>query len=152
MQAEVDQSGKIEWTQKPTVVALSNGIHSSVMISAKDKRYLLKELARRQPARNRTMHRLLVFATLLFILLKENINRLDQIVVEDEYQGHSPTIKEHILNLFRRHKKEVDPQKIIFRRIGKSSPAHDLAITVFRGKSLPSRKLKAAEVLTEFRK
>ena len=149
---EIDQSGKVEWTQKPTVLALANGTRFSIFISAKDKRILLKKLEQDKPERSRTMQRLLVFATLLFLLLKVHIDKLDQVIVDDEYQGHSPTIKEHMLNLFRRYKKRIDPQIFVFQRIGKRSPAHDLAINVFRGTVPANRKLSVSEVLAEFRK
>jgi hypothetical protein len=152
VRVEIDQSGKVEWTQKPTVLAFANGTRFSVFISARDKRILLKELEQTKPERSRTMQRVLVFATLLFILLREHIDKLAQVVIDDEYQGHSPTIKEHLLNLLRRSKKRIDPHTIAFQRIGKHSPAHDLAINVFRGTVPASRKLSASEVLAEFRK
>jgi hypothetical protein len=41
---------------------------------------------------------------------------------------------------------------INFHRIGKRSPAHDLAIKVFKGKVPPDREISAKEVLKEFRK
>jgi hypothetical protein len=152
VKVEIDQSGRVEWTQKPTVLALANGTHFSVLISAKEKRILLMNLEQNKQGRSKTMQRVLVFATLLFILLKEHIDKLDQIVIDDEYQGHAPTIKEHVLNLFRRHKKRIDPQIVVFQRIGKHSPAHDLAISVFRGTILANKKLSASDVLVEFRK
>ncbi|MCX6810253.1 MAG: hypothetical protein NTY30_00740 [Candidatus Berkelbacteria bacterium] len=38
MKIEIDQSGKIEETGKPTVIAFSNGKSASIIISAKDKK------------------------------------------------------------------------------------------------------------------
>lgn len=152
MQVEVDQSGKVEWTQKATVLALANGVSFSILISAMAKRETLRELESRRPRRSRKMHRILVFATLLFLLLKEHIEELSYIIVDDEYMGYGPTIKEHVLNLFRKHGISVDPNVISTHRIGKKSPAHDLAIKVFKGKVAPDREVGSVEVLAQFGK
>gem|GEM_PF-5755714 len=37
------------------------------------------------------------------------------------------------------------------KRVGKKSPAHDLAIKVFKVKASPDREVSAQEVLAEFR-
>lgn len=149
MRVEVDQSGKIEWTQKPTALALANGIRYSVFISAKAKREVLEELERRRPTNNRTNHHLLVFATLLFLLLRDQLPRLTQVVVDVEYHGHDARIKEHFLNLCRRHNIQIDRHVISFHRVGKKSPAHNLAIAVFRGDTTPSREIQAHHLLRE---
>lgn len=109
MQVEVDQSGKIEWTQKPTVLAFANGKHFSIFLSAQAKRAILKEVANRRPNRSRTMHRLLVFATLLYILLKDHVDNINLVKLDIEYTEHEATIREHVLNLFRRRKRVVNP-------------------------------------------
>ena len=149
MRVEVDQSGKIEWTQKPTALALANGIRFSVLISAQAKREVVEELKKRRPTRDRTSHHILVFATLLFLLLKDQLPRLTEIVVDVEYHGHDARIKEHFLNLCKRHKRPVEPQVISFQRIGKKSPAHNLALAVFRGNTKPGRVLQAVHILRE---
>lgn len=150
MQVEVDQSGKVEVTQKATVLALAGEVNFSLLLSAEVKRKVLAELERRRPDRSRTMHRMLVFSTLLFLLLKDHIHKLNRIIVDVEYDGHSATIKEHVLNLFRRRRMMLDPEMLHFRRIGKKSPAHDLALKVFNYKVSPSQKVTAEEILAEF--
>lgn len=152
MRVEVDQSGKIELTQKPTVVAMANGRRYSIRIAAQAKRDVFKELEKRYPTRSPTTHKLLIFATLLYLLLRNHIKTLDTVIVDVEYQGHMSKVKEHLLNLFRRHRIEVAPEVIDYRPIGKKSPAHDLAIKAFRGKVLPDKEVTAEEVLAEFRK
>ena len=150
MHVEVDQSGKIEWTQKPTALAFANGTHFSIFVSAKAKRELFSELKLRRVSRSETKLHILVFATLLFLLLKDHISRLESVVVDVEYHGHDRAIKEHFLNLCRRHRLKVPPQLLSFHLVGKKSPAHDLAIQVFRGKTKADKEIKASEVLAEF--
>lgn len=149
MRVEVDQSGKVEWTQKPTVLALANGTQFSVLVSAQTKREVLVELEKKRPTNNSTNHHLLFFSTLLFLLLADQLSKLTHIVVDVEYHGHDGRIKEHFLNLCRRHNIQVEPQAISFHRVGKKSPAHNLAIAVFRGEVKPDRVLQAKEILRE---
>src|SRR6266545_4282029 len=104
MNVEVDQSGKVEWTQKPTALALANGTRFSIFISATAKREIFNALKRKKAERSETKLHILVFATLLFLLLKDRISRLESVTVDVEYVGHSAAIKEHFLNLCRRHK------------------------------------------------
>lgn len=151
MHAEVDQSGRIEETNKDTVLALANGIHYSIRISAKSKRTCLNELSRRRGGKKRVLY-ILIFATMLYLLLKRKINNLSSIVVDEKFPGHGQAIKTHVLNLFRREGIMVSPDAISFHRIGKKSPAHDLAIKVYRGKAEPDWDISAGELLREFRK
>jgi hypothetical protein len=150
MHAEVDQSGKIEWTQKPTALALANGTRFSIFVSAKTKRDIFNALKLRRPDRGEAKLHILVFATLLFLLLKDHISRLDGVVVDVEYQGHDRAIKEHFLNLCRRHKIKTPPYLLSFHLVGKKSPAHDLAIAVFRGDVKADVEIRVEEVLAEF--
>jgi hypothetical protein len=150
MQVEVDQSGKIERTQKPTALAFANGTHFSILISAKAKREIFNQLKRRRVSRSETKIHILVFSTLLFLLLKDRISQLESVTVDVEYHGHDRAIKEHFLNLCRRHRIKVSPQVLSFHLIGKKSPAHDLAIGVFRGNIKADREIDAGDVLAEF--
>jgi hypothetical protein len=151
MQAEVDQSGRIEETNKDTVLALANGIHYSIRISAKSKRLCLNELSRRRGRRKKVLY-ILVFATMLYLLLKRKIRNLSSVVVDKGFPGHGPAIKTHVMNLFRRRGKNISPDLISFHQIGKKSPAHDLAIKVYRGKAEPDWDVSALELLGEFKK
>ena len=65
MKIEVDQSIKIENTEKDTVVAFSNGVYGSIIISAKDKREI-QEVFRKTGKRMIFAYKL--FAILIFIL------------------------------------------------------------------------------------
>ncbi len=150
MHVEVDQSGKIEWTQKPTALAFANGRRLSIFISAKAKREIFNELKRKRASRSESKRHILVFATLLFLLLKEHLSQLESVVVDVEYHGHDGDIQEHFLNLCRRHRIKVPIHLLSFHLVGKKSPAHDLAIQVFRGKTKADREITAAEVLAEF--
>lgn len=152
MRVEVDQSGRIDETNKPTVLALANGTKFSIRLSGRAKRAILAELRRRRKKRpeQETLY-ILVFATLVYLLLKEHIGKLSAVVIDTEFTGHEGDIKAQVINLFLRHGREVHKDVFQFSQIGKKSPAHGLAISVFRGKVKPDQEITAKDVLAEFR-
>lgn len=78
-------------------------------------------------------------------MLKDHIAKIEEVRIDIEYQGHEAAIKEHLINLLRRRQIKVYREQIIFERIGKKSPAHDLAIEVFRKERQPNREISAEE-------
>jgi len=131
MRIEIDQSGKVEDTKVPTVLALSNNFQFSIFISAITKRTLLRRHRAKIPPK--TFY-LKLFVVCLFLLLKNCLKRVDLIVIDREYFGKEKLIKEHLLNLFKQKKIFLNPEKVGFRRISKKSPAHKKALNDFRQK------------------
>jgi len=152
MRVEVDQSGRVDQTDRITVLALANGLRYSIQVPATAKRSCLRELRRKWSSKDPKSGYVVLFATLLFFLLKAHVPKLKTVLVDVELPGHEASIKEHVLNLFKRHGMKMDRDIIDFQRVGKKSPAHDLAIKVFRGKVAADRKVTAEEILGEFRK
>ena len=131
MRIEIDQSGKIENTNKPTVIAFSNSKSGTLIISPRDKKQI-QNLFRR--AGNSKIFTFKTFAILIFLLIKENLNRTSQIVIDREYPGYDKLIKQFILEICLKEGMKLDPTIIHFSNIGKKSRAHDLAIKSFRKK------------------
>lgn len=128
---EIDQSGKVEETAKDTVVALANkkGFSRSVRISAREKRKLQKFF--RSIGKPR-MYIYRTFAILVFIILKPDIKRLTNIVIDKEYTGQEPLVKEYVLRHLRKIVPSFSARVISFQEIGKKSPAHDVAFSTYR--------------------
>lgn len=150
MRVDVDQSGRVDRTDQPTVLALANGSRYTIRISAAAKREVIKTL--RQGGQSGKTLYILMFSTLLYLLLVEKIDSLSSVVIDTELLGHEPTIKVHVLNLFRRRGKTIESEVLTFRQIGKHSPAHATAIGVFRREIMPDREITAQELLAEFEK
>ncbi len=142
---EIDQSGKIGDTSIPTALALSNAQQLSVYISAEAKREIVRKLRRRGRLTAKTY--LEIFSAALFLLVKEHLDQLGQIVIDVEYAGHEDTIRTMLLNRIRKIALRFPATQITFRRIGKRSRAHELAIATFRKQIKPTRKLNAADIL-----
>ncbi|MFQ5855819.1 MAG: hypothetical protein ACE5LU_09280 [Anaerolineae bacterium] len=97
MHVEVDQSGKIGDTKVPTVLAFSNADSYAILIPAIVKRACLQEL--RQRGKSGTTLYMQLFATGLYLLLKDHIQDLPLVAIDIEYSGHNAMIKQHLLNL-----------------------------------------------------
>lgn len=144
---EVDQSGrKVERTDKETILAFANGNDRAILIPPDVKREAIQELRRRRKAGSL---KYLLFATALYLLLKDDIEHIDQVTIDIEYRGYESQIKEHLLNLLRRARKRVESYQIHFDRITKKSPAHKVAIQTFRGQRNPDHIVTREELLRE---
>jgi len=144
MRIEIDQSGKIEDTNKDTVVAFSNNIFGSVLIQARDKREIQK-IFRRIGKSRIFIYKL--FAILIFLAIKKHIKEIDQITIDIEYPKWEHLIKDYLLKEIRRVKPDFDAEDISFKAIGKKSKAHSLAYNVFQGKTKPGLEVKFRNIL-----
>ena len=132
MKIEIDQSGRIEETNRDTILAAANEKYQfSVKISGRTKRRLLEEFRQKGKPKIYTIR---TFAAGLFYLIINYPKTPEQIIIDVEYEGKNSLIKDIIGE---KDKKLID--KISFRRIGRNSPAHILAINVFRGKKKPDK-------------
>ena len=145
---EVDQSGKIGKTNEDTVLAFSNGLTYAVLIPRSVKQRCLRELRRRGYQPNTIYLRL--FAIGLYFLLREHMARIDLAVIDVEYPGHEAQIRRFLLNLLRREQGGIRKEQIGFTYVGKTSPAHDVAIDIFRGVRKADRVLTEEEILRQF--
>jgi len=150
MDADVDQSGRVDQTNKPTVVAVANGISFSIWISASEKRKLIQAIKRRKPQWSTSLTHVMVFSALLYFLLREHIERIGVVTIDTEYPGHEGVIKNRILTLCRNDGLRVFPDQIDFQQVGKKSPSHDLAWGVYTSRLKPDLVLTADKVLTVF--
>lgn len=142
MQVYVDQSGKVEDTARPTVVAFTNGATYVIKVAARTKRQL-QERFRRQGAIRLFIYR--TFAALVFLLIRRFLPQINQVVIDTEYPGQEKLIKEVILEFLRR---EALPEpSIVFRRIGNRPKVHYAAYDVFAKKKKEDRRVALAEIV-----
>lgn len=139
---QIDQSGKIEQTNRQTIIALANGKKKTVKISSTEKQKLIKTIMELDKPKKKYVHR--IFAALLFLLLRgEEIK--EPIMIDKEYFGHEADIKNILLQLFEKHRSKSP--EIEFGFVGKKSPAHDSGIKVFRKEGRPTVIVKAKDIL-----
>jgi|SRR3989344_3165866 len=127
---QIDQSGKLEKTNVPTVIGFSNGTSKSLVISAADK-LELKQHFRALGKRQAYVYK--CFAAIIYLLLKTEKD-LNLVIIDTEYPGQEPLIKNHLLNFLKSNGNEtIDKHSIIFKRIGKASNAHKVVNDAFKG-------------------
>lgn len=143
---QIDQSRKFEQTSGDTVIACANDIQYSIRIPAKVKR----EVIRSALAQGKKSLKQIVFACYaagIYLVLCETGSPNRRVVIDQEYEGHEPTIKAMILRHFQKAGINFTPEAISFGLVGKDSPAHHLAWSVYRGRQTANRVITYTELL-----
>lgn len=143
---QVDQSGKVEQTNKDTVIAYSNGTQYAIVIPRKLKRKL-QEVFRVHGFT--TLFIYYLFSVGLFYLLK-NLKQENTVVVDTEYPGKDRIIKQFVLALLEANRSPR--HNISFARIGNRPPAHYAAKDVFDKKKKPGRILLLIDIIKAIKK
>mgnify|MGYP001576036606 FL=1 len=144
MKCYIYQSGKIENTRNLTVVAYSNGKSKSMKISAVEKRKLISIFKTLDHPNKVYIYK--IFAGMIFLLTKD-LKDTD-IVIDREYPGQEPLIKDIIIKLFEKDNR-ISPN-IHWELIGKANNAHITAIETFRGKLKADVVTNHKELITLF--
>jgi hypothetical protein len=142
---QVDQSGKIEHTNKNTILCLANGSWDAVIVKAKTKRQIQEIFRRNGQIRN---YVLFTFSIILATLLKRN-SKIGQVLVDTEYMGKDAIIKNITLELINNLKLIPD---IHFGFVGKLSPAHDKAAKIAHNKLKARHEISPLEILKALKK
>lgn len=141
---EVDQSGKVEQTNKITIVPFSNDKNSSISLSSSDKRNL--ESIYRQAGKGKIFP-IQVFTALVYLLIEKYSLEDRIIVIDTEYPGHANLIRSYVVQLANKLKKiELLAENLRFEQVGKSSNAHLTAYSSFK-KKRGDKKASAKDIL-----
>lgn len=130
---------------RDTVLAIANGISFAIVIPAAVKRALFQRLRAR--GKSRTAAAVFAFSIGLYLLLKNVVYAVDQIVIDVEYIGREAEIKNTVASYLRRDNPQFDSSRILFRHIGKQSAAHHLAIEIVRRRQAPNKRISESEFL-----
>lgn len=151
MEAEIDMSGRVEETNRPTALALANDVSVCIAMQADEKRKAIQEIEQLKKKRERKIIHILMFSDLLFLLLQDHIENLDLVTIDPEYEGYEATIKNRRMAHCQKRGIIIHADQISFNRVGKKSPAHELALSVFRGNVAPDSEITAKELLDLWR-
>ncbi len=87
MDIEIDASGKVEPKQRQDMaVAFADGKQGSILIPQKVKNQALETYQRRRRSKHPRVKALL-FALLVYLLLRDHITELDRVKLDREYKG-----------------------------------------------------------------
>lgn len=147
MLVEVDQSGKVEDTAVDTVVGIANKRFSySVRLPAREKRKL-QRVFRQQGIAPLFPYR--VFSALIYFAIRHN-RRIQEIVIDTEYTGKDDLIRLYLTRHVRRFQPKRTMPHISFASIGRSSPAHEVAINTYRGRRTPDITIHSSDIIALF--
>lgn len=144
MRIEIDQSGRIEYTNKLTAIAFSNSKNHTIIISSKNKKYI-QQLFRKSDKSNLFVYK--TFSCLIFYAIKKYLKSIDQIIIDQEYTGYDKLIRKTIVEIAKKCSYKIDEDIIHFKQIGKHSNAHKLAINAFR-KKRANVKVKYQDIIS----
>lgn len=131
MQVELDQSGKIEDTNRLTVIGYASSSSASIAISAKEKQKLQRFFrALGQPR----VFVLKTFVALITLLIQQRGASISSLIIDTEYPGHERFVRNELVRLSAQTELPLKPAQIHFQSIGKKSPAHSVAYRAFRAK------------------
>ena len=145
MRIEIDQSGKLEDTNKHTFLAYSNNSHFVLKLGSTEKKKLQKYF--RSIGKPR-LYIYITFASLIIILLEKFKSSNNQIIIDTEYPGKSHLIRDLIKNM----RRNFPIKEIVFHSIGKKSRAHFLAKGTAIKKLNPDIVIRADRVLKIIKK
>ena len=142
MKVEINQSNKIEQTNKDTILGLADNKTFTILINRKIKRKLQEEF------RKQGKPRLFVYRTFIggvVLLLKyAQIKNLSQVVIDEEYYGKDKVLKSMLLEMWSRYFTEVP--EITFDKIGKKSKVHNICYLAMKGKDEIGRVIRFEEI------
>lgn len=122
MRIEIDQSGKIENTNRATVIAFSNNKNDILVILSKDKK-AIQRYFRKQGKPKLFIY--LTFIALIYVLIVSHLKNRDQIIIDREYPGYEKLITSTIRKMI--ENSNIREVTVSVHQIGKKSKAHDLA-------------------------
>jgi len=131
MKIEIDQSGKIEKTEKDTILAFATNnkrtkITGSIKISARTKRRLQESFRQIGEPRKFVVN---LFSCAVFLLVKNRLKNVSEINIDTEYPGKGKSIKETLAKMFFEANIEMPPIRFVL--IGKKSFAHEVALRTY---------------------
>lgn len=140
MKIEIDQSGKIENTERHTYIALSNHIQIVLKIKSTEKKKLQQYFRLIGKPRK---YVLFSFTALIIILLKKIRQKELTIIIDKEYSGKDNQLKDLLFFLYPKLKQH----HVYIRSIGKKSNAHYLVYGAALSQTKPDVTVSASDVI-----
>ena len=98
------------------------------------------------PSKSRLTGELKVFSAMLYLLLMPFLDQIGHILIDEEYPGHGADIRGMLLNHMRRDGFDFPKGNIAFGNIGKHSPAHELAYSVYKCKTRQNLLIRTRDI------
>lgn len=143
---QIDQSGKIEQTNKDTVIAYANNTQYAVLIPRRIKRKV-QEVFRLHGFTQLFIY--FLFSVGVYYLL-ESLQGKSETIIDTEYPGKDKILLNFLNSLLKKNRKPN--HNIRIARIGNRPPAHYAAKDVFDKKIPPNRVLSLEDIIRALKK
>jgi hypothetical protein len=138
---EIDQSIKIENTNKTTYVAFSNSINHVVSVSSREKKKIQTFFRK---SGKRRLFVIFTFTAIVFLLIRDYLKEGMTVIIDKEYLGYEKLIAQKLKEFIDENTRRKN-YRILFSLIGKKSRAHIVAYDAFRGRE----KVKTKSISSE---
>jgi len=139
---QVDQSNKIEKTNKDTIIGLADGKNYSILINRKIKRKLQEEF-RKQGKPKLFVYRTFIAGVVLLIKYAK-LDNIQKIIIDQEYFGKNRVLKSMFLEMWSRF--YTDIPEVSFEEIGKKSKAHSICYLTMKRKYKVDKTIEYQEL------
>ena len=145
MDIQIDLSVRIENLTVDSALALSNRTERAILIPARVKRRVSRQLTAR--GAKPKMIPIRMFAGALYLLIEPLLGELTTVVVDLEFEGWNGEIRGLLLALIHKAGHPLPGDAIEFRSVGKHARCHHLALATFRHRRQPHHRVTLAEFL-----
>jgi hypothetical protein len=143
MKIEVDTSSRLD-KSGDTVFSFSNDIQKAILIKQTVRNECLEKLTGKKLKKE-----LRLFAACIYLLIKDCLDEIEEIVIDKEYPGHEEEIRWILLNMLKGGLSHSEQRITIrFEKIGKKSSAHEVAWKTFRKERNPDRIITLREIFS----
>ncbi len=142
MSYQIDQSGKIEQTERNTVIACINSQEITILLKKSEKRKLQKVFISLEMKK---FFPYLTFAALLALLIKK-LKPKTKIIIDKEYFGHEGLIEDKV-KIYLEQLGLTNLPQIEWGHVGKLSKAHNLGYLVAINKKKPNLTVDSKEIM-----
>lgn len=139
---QINQSNKIEKTNKDSIIGLANEISFTVLLKRKIKRKLQEDF--RKEGKPRLFVYRTFIASVVLLIKYAKLKNISKIIIDLEYFGKDKLLKSIFLEMWSRFFSEIP--EISFERVGKKSKVHYICYFTMKRKYKPNKVLEYKEI------
>jgi len=138
---QINQSNKIEKTNRDSIIGLANEVSFTVLLRRKIKRKLQEDF--RKEGKPRLFVYRTFIASVVLLIKYAKLKNISKIVIDQEYYGQDRILKSMFLEMGSRFFTETP--EISFERVGKKSKVHHICYFTMKGRYKVDKVLKYEE-------
>lgn len=141
MHIEIDQSIKVEDPGTSIWAYASKDSTYTISMSSKVKRQIFDEVRLSTKSKNRKAARLKLFAIGVYLLIEDDLSRIQSIMIDREYEGQPSEnmIKDYVLRFIRRQRPSFNKRNVYFGHVVPGQGSDRAAYLVHKKKNQPDK-------------